>query len=161
LVDAKEKVALVTGANKGIGFAIAQKLARLGMSVLVAARDSSRGEQAAARIRQEGLDALYLKLDVTEAVSVEDAARTVNERFSRLDILINNAAIAADTMLPPSEASLDNIRKVFETNFFGVIAVKGYAPAIAKERSPSNCQSYQWSWVAKYAERSGLAVPRI
>ena len=93
------------------------------MSVLVAARDSSRGEQAAARIRQEGMDAQYLKLDVTEAVSVDDAARTVNERFSQLDILINNAAIAADTILPPSEASLDNIRKVFETNFFGVIAV--------------------------------------
>lgn len=117
------KVALVTGANKGIGFAIAQKLARLGTSVLVGARDSSRGEQAAARIRQEGLDAQYLKLDVTEAVSVEDAARAVNERFGRLDILINNAAIASDTTLPPSEASLDNIRKVFETNFFGVIAV--------------------------------------
>jgi NAD(P)-dependent dehydrogenase (short-subunit alcohol dehydrogenase family) len=103
MLDAKGKIALVTGANKGIGFAIAQKLARLGMSVLVAARDSSRGEQAAARIRHEGLDAQYLKLDVTEAASVEDAARTVNERFSRLDILINNAAIAADVMLPPSE----------------------------------------------------------
>ena len=123
MADARGKVALVTGASKGIGFAIAQKLARLGMSVLVAARDSSRGEQAAARIRQEGMDAQYLKLDVTEAVSVDDAVRTVNEKFSRLDILINNAEIAADTILPPSEASLDNIRKVFETNFFGVIAV--------------------------------------
>jgi NAD(P)-dependent dehydrogenase (short-subunit alcohol dehydrogenase family) len=121
--DAKRKVALVTGANKGIGFAIAQKLARLGMTVLVAARDPSRGEPAAAQIREEGLDAEYLRLDVTEAASVEAAARMVNEKFSRLDILINNAAIASDTMLPPSEASLDNIRKVFETNFFGVIAV--------------------------------------
>jgi NAD(P)-dependent dehydrogenase (short-subunit alcohol dehydrogenase family) len=117
------KVALVTRANKGIGFAIAQKLARLKMTVQVGARDSSRGEQAAARIWQEGLDAQYVKLDVTQGVSVEDAARTVNERFGRLDILINNAAIASDTTLPPSEASLDNIRKVFETNFFGVIAV--------------------------------------
>ena len=64
MADARGEVALVTGANKGIGFAIAQKLARLGMSVQVAARDSSRGEQAAARIRQEGMDAQYLKLDV-------------------------------------------------------------------------------------------------
>jgi NAD(P)-dependent dehydrogenase (short-subunit alcohol dehydrogenase family) len=64
------------------------------MTVLVAARDPSRGEPAAAQIREEGLDAEYLRLDVTEAASVEAAARMVNEKFSRLDILINNAAIA-------------------------------------------------------------------
>jgi NAD(P)-dependent dehydrogenase (short-subunit alcohol dehydrogenase family) len=123
MIDAEGRVALVTGANRGIGFAIAQKLARLRMTVLIAARDPSKGEQAAAIIRKEGLDVQYLRLDVTQAASVEAAARTVSQRFSQLDILVNNAAIASDATLPPSQSSLDNIRKVFETNFFGVIAV--------------------------------------
>jgi NAD(P)-dependent dehydrogenase (short-subunit alcohol dehydrogenase family) len=136
MVDGKGKVALVTGANKGIGYAIAQKLARLGMTVLVAARDPSKGEPAAARIREEGLDAQYLRLDVTKAASVEAAARTVNKRFSQLDVLVNNAAIASDGTLPPSQASLDKIREVFETNFFGVIAVtQAMLPLLRKSRA--------------------------
>ena len=112
------KVALVTGANKGIGHAIASELAARGFTVLVGARDAARGETAAKRIAG---DARPITLDVTRADSIEAAATRVGRELGRLDVLVNNAGIA--TSAKPSEASLEDVRAVFETNVFGVIAV--------------------------------------
>ena len=114
----ENKVALITGANKGIGHAIASELAARGFTVLVGARDASRGEAAARRIAG---DARPIALDVTRADSIAAAAARIRREFGRLDVLINNAAIA--TSAKPSEASLEDVRAVFETNVFGVIAV--------------------------------------
>jgi NAD(P)-dependent dehydrogenase (short-subunit alcohol dehydrogenase family) len=114
----QHKVALVTGANKGIGHAIASELAALGFTVLVGARDAARGEAAARRIVG---DARPIALDVTRADSIAAAASWIRRELGRLDVLVNNAGIARSAK--PSEASLEDVRAVFETNVFGVIAV--------------------------------------
>jgi NAD(P)-dependent dehydrogenase (short-subunit alcohol dehydrogenase family) len=114
----ESKVALVTGANKGIGHAIASELAARGFTVLVGARDAARGEAAAKRIAG---DARALALDVTRAESIAAAAERIRRELGRLDVLVNNAGIAV--FGKPSTTSLNDVRAVFETNVFGVIAV--------------------------------------
>lgn len=127
------KIALVTGANKGIGHEISRQLARLGMCVLVGSRDPKRGDQAAARLRAEGLDTHAITLDVTHAPSIVRAREFVGREYGRLDVLVNNAGVTHDTSLKPSEVPLDTIREVFDTNFFGVIAVTdGLLPMLRK-----------------------------
>jgi NAD(P)-dependent dehydrogenase (short-subunit alcohol dehydrogenase family) len=114
----KNKLALVTGANKGIGHAIARALAAHGLTVLVGARNAARGEAAAQRI--DG-DARVCPLDVTCADSIATAVGRIQREFGRLDVLVNNAGIA--TFGTPTTTRLDDVRAVFETNVFGVIAV--------------------------------------
>jgi NAD(P)-dependent dehydrogenase (short-subunit alcohol dehydrogenase family) len=114
----------VTGANKGIGRAIAGRLATLGMTVLVAARDQGRGAEAAAALRSTGADAYPLTLDVTDPAGVAAAATAVAGRFGRLDVLVNNAGIAGDhARQRPGAVDLAAVRAVFQTNLFAVIAV--------------------------------------
>ena len=114
----ENKVALVTGANKGIGHAIASALAARGFTVLVGARDAARGEAAAQRIAG---DARACPLDVTRADSIAAAVSRIQRELGRLDVLVNNAGIA--TFGTASTTRLDDVRAVFETNVFGVIAV--------------------------------------
>lgn len=118
-------VALITGANKGIGFETARQLAGQGITVLVGARDERRGEGAAAKLRGEGADAHFVKLDVTSEESAREAARWIDERYGRLDILVNNAGTATISRQrrSPSTVDLADMRAVFEVNVFGVIAV--------------------------------------
>ncbi len=120
--SAGTKVSLVTGAGRGIGLEIARQLALLGHTVLVGARDATRGEAAARQLRAGGLDAMFLPLDVTDQPSIDAAARTVRERFGRLDVLVNNAAVALDDA-PPSGLDVAILRRTYETNVFGVFAV--------------------------------------
>jgi len=132
-------VALVTGANKGIGLQIAKDLAENGFTVLVGSRTLENGETAAKSI--EG-DARALRLDVTDQTSITAAAEGIRDEFGRLDVLVNNAGIshapAPDRSLEEivqsghlSVASLDEIHTVFETNVFGVIAVtQGMLPLL-------------------------------
>jgi NAD(P)-dependent dehydrogenase (short-subunit alcohol dehydrogenase family) len=118
------RIALVTGANKGIGRAIASRLAELGMTVLVAARDPSRGAETATGLRSTGGDAYPLTLDVTDPAGIAAAAAEVADRFGRLDVLVNNAGVAGDRAgQRPGAVDLAAVRAVFETNLFGVIAV--------------------------------------
>ena len=117
-------IALVTGANRGIGRAIAESLADLGMTVLLAARDGGLGEQAAAELRSDGGDAHAIVLDVTVPATIRSAAEQITSRFGRLDVLVNNAGISAPLgVQTPGTADLAAVRAVFETNFFGVIMV--------------------------------------
>jgi NAD(P)-dependent dehydrogenase (short-subunit alcohol dehydrogenase family) len=119
------KVALITGANKGIGFETARLLAAQGITVLIGARDEQRGEGAAAKLRAEGADAHVVKLDVTSAESAQEAARWIGEQYGRLDILVNNAGTATISRQrrAPSSVDLADMRAVFDVNVFGVIAV--------------------------------------
>ena len=125
-------VALVTGANQGIGLQIAKDLVAHGFTVLVGSRNLERGEAAA---KEVGPDARALQLDVTDQASIAAAAERVSNELGRLDVLVNNAAISNTRLRPgesveeyakstrPSNVSLDELRAVFETNVFGVIAV--------------------------------------
>ncbi len=127
-----KRVALVTGANQGIGLEIAKELAAKDFTVLVGSRNLARGEAAAKTI--DG-DARALQLDVTDRASIAAAAKRIREELGRLDVLVNNAAISNTTKLPgmsvaeyakltrPSNVSLDEVRAVWETNVFGPLAV--------------------------------------
>ena len=127
-----KRVALVTGANQGIGFQIAKDLVGHGFTVLVGSRNLERGEAAA---REVGADARALQLDVTDQASIAAAAARIREEFGRLDVLVNNAAISNTTMRPDlsvedyskstraSNVSLEEVRTIWETNVFGVLAV--------------------------------------
>jgi len=129
----ERRVALVTGANKGIGFETVRSLARRGCCLLLGARDMSLGESAAARLRDEGLDVRFLQIDVTEAESVASAARIVDEKFGRLDILVNNAGINAAGRATASTSPLEDVRRTYQVNVFGVIAVtNAFLPLLRK-----------------------------
>jgi NAD(P)-dependent dehydrogenase (short-subunit alcohol dehydrogenase family) len=125
-------VALVTGANQGIGLQIAKDLVAHGFTVLVGSRNLERGEAVAKTI--DG-DARALQLDVTDRVSIAAAAERIRKELGRLDVLVNNAAISNTSKLPgqsveeysrlnrPSNVSLDEVHAIWETNVFGVLAV--------------------------------------
>ena len=119
----EKKIALVTGANKGIGYEIAAGLGMLGFSVGVGARDEQRGADAVAKLRAAGADAFGVPLDVTDDESVAAAARLIGERFGRLDVLVNNAGVAGGWPEEPSGLDLETVRRLVETNVIGVIRV--------------------------------------
>ena len=109
------KVALITGANKGIGFEIARQLGRKGMIVLLGARDDGRGQEAAEKLRDDGVDARSIQVDVTSQETIDRAARRIEKEFGRLDVLVNNAGIFIDDA-PPSELDMKMLRRTYETN---------------------------------------------
>jgi NAD(P)-dependent dehydrogenase (short-subunit alcohol dehydrogenase family) len=115
-------IALITGANKGIGFETARQLGARGVTVLAGARDEARGRQAERALRDGGAEARFVPLDVTDAKSAQEAADWIDREYGRLDILVNNAAIAVGGGAP-SQTDLDAMREVYETNVFGVIMV--------------------------------------
>jgi NAD(P)-dependent dehydrogenase (short-subunit alcohol dehydrogenase family) len=140
-----QQVALITGANKGIGRATAEQLAALGMTVLIGARNPRRGQEAAAAVHAAGGDAHAVTLDVTDPTTILEAARRVEERFGHLDVLINNAGITGSGQVSPEDArdqipssvDLDMVRAVFETNVFGVIAVtNAMLPLLRRSPAP-------------------------
>jgi NAD(P)-dependent dehydrogenase (short-subunit alcohol dehydrogenase family) len=131
------RVALVTGANKGIGFAIAKGLGRLGFAVLVGARDPARGEAATDALRGDGIDARLVGLDITADADIAAAAEWIDREFGVLDVLVNNAAVKLEWHpSPPSEASMSLVRETFKTNVFGTMAtIQAMLPLL--RRSPA------------------------
>jgi len=115
------KIALVTGANKGIGKEIARQLGQAGFTVLVGARDVARGELAAKELVAEGLEATAIQLEVTDESSVAAAAQRINSDYGRLDVLVNNAAIIPAGDDAVSRVQSDVLRQAFETNVIGLV----------------------------------------
>ncbi|NMF63907.1 short-chain dehydrogenase [Brasilonema octagenarum UFV-E1] len=128
-----KKIALVTGANKGLGFEISRQLAKQGITVLIGARDETKGKEAAEKLQAEGFDVQSIKLDVTDTSTIETVAKTVEEKFAKLDILVNNAGILGGREQLPSSVSVASVKEIFETNFFGVISVtQAFLPLLHK-----------------------------
>jgi NAD(P)-dependent dehydrogenase (short-subunit alcohol dehydrogenase family) len=113
------RVALVTGANRGLGFEVCRQLGAQGCRVLLGARNPEAGEAAAETLRQEGHDVTSLTLDLSDPASITAAADLIHQSFGRLDILVNNAAILSDLNQQPTEVSDATLRENFEINFFG------------------------------------------
>lgn len=134
----KQKTALITGANRGIGFETARQLGQLGIKVLVGARSEENGKEAAAKLQAEGFDATFVLLDVDDAKTHESAAKYVEENYGKLDILINNAAVSLDELennapIGASRTSAEVFRKTFDTNFFNTIALtQKFVPLVKK-----------------------------
>ena len=117
-------LAMITGANKGIGYATARILGKKGWTVLAGARDEPRGRKATQELVAEGADVRFVQLDVTDEESIAKAASWIDAEFGVLDALINNAGIArGDGTGKPSETTLATMRAVYDTNVFGVVAV--------------------------------------
>lgn len=115
-------VALVSGANKGIGREIAEQLARSGFTVLLGVRNPALGAAAEQSLRAAGLSAQHVALDLTDIDTIRAAAEIIENDYGALDVLVNNAGIAVDDA-PPSQLGLDRLRRTFDTNFFGTVAV--------------------------------------
>lgn len=134
----RDGVALVTGANKGIGFEVARQLARAGMQVVIGSRDPERGQAAAAQLQQDELNVRAEVLDVADHGSITQAASSIAEHEGRLDVLLNNAGIADPGDGSPATADPGAVRRLLETNFIGALGVtQAMLPLLQK--APSAC----------------------
>ncbi|MEV0393325.1 SDR family oxidoreductase [Polymorphospora rubra] len=136
-----KKTALVTGANKGLGYEIAAGLGALGHRLAVGARDQARGEAAVKRLHDAGVDAFAVPLDVTSDRSVAQAAELIERQGGRLDVLVNNAGISGETgpgwVQDPTTLDLEVVRTVVDTNVYGVIRVtNAMLPMLRRSASP-------------------------
>ncbi|HEX8180910.1 MAG TPA: SDR family oxidoreductase [Pyrinomonadaceae bacterium] len=113
------RVALVTGANRGIGLEVARQLALRGCTTMLGARDAQKGAAAANALQQSGLKVISVQLDVTDQQTIDAAKHLIAERFGKLDVLVNNAAILYDSWQRAERANLDTVRAAFETNTLG------------------------------------------
>lgn len=132
------KVALISGANKGIGLETARQLGKQGITILLGARDLAKGEAAAAELKKEGIDARAVKLDVVDAADHEAVAKLIEKEFGALDILVNNAGVTFEGFgsNEPSKTPLDVLRKTLETNFFAVVALtQALLPLVRKSEA--------------------------
>ncbi|CDZ26281.1 SDR family oxidoreductase [Neorhizobium galegae] len=128
----KQKTALVTGANRSIGFEIARRLAAEGYRVWIGSRDVGRGEEAARKLRDQGLDAHVLQLDVTSDESVASAIAELSRQTDHLDALVNNAGIADSFTHQPFEEPIEVVKAVYEVNTFGPIRLTQAALPLLK-----------------------------
>ncbi|MEV4758880.1 SDR family oxidoreductase [Micromonospora sp. NPDC049559] len=131
-----QTVALVTGANKGLGRETVRRLAGQGWLVFLAARDRERGTRAAAELVGEGLDVEFVELDVTSDESVAAAVETVAGRVGGLDVLVNNAGVGGP-LLDPAELGADALRRLYEVNVVGQVRVtRAFLPLLRKSGQP-------------------------
>jgi NAD(P)-dependent dehydrogenase (short-subunit alcohol dehydrogenase family) len=116
----RNRIALVTGGNRGIGFETCMQLAQLGLTVLLGARDLNKGKSAAYQLNEkEGFDVKFYKLDVSDQTSISNVVKEVNKEFGKLDVLVNNAAILYDTWQKAIDADLEVVKDALKTNLFG------------------------------------------
>ncbi|MBV9887940.1 MAG: SDR family oxidoreductase [Acidobacteria bacterium] len=135
-MPSSNKIALITGANKGIGYEVARQLGKQNCTVLIGARNTKLGEDAAAKLKKENIDARFIELDVTNRDSIKAATAKIEKDFGRLDILVNNAGINVRGDGPPSSVDVDAVNRVFQTNFIGALAVaQAMLPLIRKSEA--------------------------
>jgi len=133
--NSKKRVALVTGAAKGIGFEIAKKLAEQEMTVLMGIRNQERGMKAQKQLRRSTLDGHFILLDVTDAMSIQAAVGKIKDEFRRLDILVNNAGIMIDSKTGIAELDKTIFQNTLETNAFGPLLLTQACLPLMKSNS--------------------------
>jgi NAD(P)-dependent dehydrogenase (short-subunit alcohol dehydrogenase family) len=136
---ATKKIALITGANRGIGFETARQLGAQGIKVLIGARSEEKGLEAESKLKNEGLDVEFIKLDVDDTTTHESAAKYIEATYGKLDILVNNAGIflaefnGDGNPIPASKTPADILRKTFDTNFFNTVELtQRFLPLVKK-----------------------------
>ena len=131
----ERRIALVTGANRGIGFEIARQLAGKGLTVIIGARNEQKGVNAQKKLAKEGLDVHFTSLDVTNITSIIAAVGRIDESFTRLDVLVNNAGIMIDAETDVLELSITSLQNTLETNAFGPLLLsQGCIPIMKRHR---------------------------
>ncbi|CAH0145075.1 Rhamnolipids biosynthesis 3-oxoacyl-[acyl-carrier-protein] reductase [Peribacillus sp. Bi96] len=129
-----KQVALVTGGNRGIGYELVKQLSLKGFKVILASRDPEMGDEAAQKIRESNLDVSFVVMDVDNQDSIRQAAVTVNERYGRLDVLINNAGVYLDENKKLLNMDQSILEKTMATNFFGVYhVIHSFIPLMEKQ----------------------------
>ena len=158
----KEKITLVTGANKGIGFGIAKHLGLSGWKVIVGARDELRAERAVSRLRTEGIDVLgWVNIELRDLDGIQQAAKEIGERFPGLALLVNNAGIPGDMSVDGEHTEISVIQETLNVNFIGTFALtKALQPLIEKNEGrianitvPSEVSPY-WHPLAYVASKA-------
>jgi NAD(P)-dependent dehydrogenase (short-subunit alcohol dehydrogenase family) len=129
-----KQVALVTGGNRGIGYELVKQLALKGYKVILASRDPEMGHEAAQKLIDSNLDVSFVEMDVDNQESINQAASTVNKRFGRLDVLVNNAGVYLDKNEKLLAMDLGILEKTMATNFFGVYhVIRYFIPLMEKQ----------------------------
>ena len=153
-----KQIALVTGANKGLGLEICRQLGKLGFTVLLGSRDSARGEEAATTLRGEGLDARAVRVDNNAPETFAPLRDLIESDYGHLDVLVNNAGVATDWEFTAENVPLQVVRDTFETNFFGVVELtQTLLPLIRK--SPAGRIVNQSTILASLATHSAPKSP--
>lgn len=158
----KEKIAFVTGANKGIGFGIAKHLGLSGWQVIIGARDEQRAEKAVSELRSAGVDVLgWVNLELCNLASIDEAAKVINEQYAGLTLLVNNAGIPGDMSANSEHTELSDIKETLDVNFIGTFALtKALIPLLTKNEGrianvtvPSEISPY-WHPLAYVASKA-------
>lgn len=158
----KEKIAFVTGANKGIGFGIAKHLGLSGWQVIIGARNEQRAEKAVSELRSAGVDVLgWVNLELRNLASIDEAAKVINEQYAGLTLLVNNAGIPGDMSVNSEHTELSDIKETLDVNFIGTFALtKALIPLLTKNEGrianvtvPSEVSPY-WHPLAYVASKA-------
>lgn len=158
----KEKIVLVTGANKGIGFGIAKHLGKSGWQVIIGARDEQRAEKAVSELKSAGVDVLgWVSLELRDLTSIKEAAKVINEKFADITLLVNNAGIPGDMSVNSEHTELSDIKETLNVNFIGTFALtKALIPLLTKNKGrivnvtvPSEISPY-WHPLAYVASKA-------
>ena len=129
------KIALVTGANRGIGFEVCRQLSQLGLTVVLTSRDAAKGEVATKQLTDKGLNVVFQRLDVSAKNDIEYAFDRIKQQFGRLDVLVNNAAILYDTFQTAVNADLEVVGKALATNLYGPwLLCQSFIPLMKENR---------------------------
>lgn len=121
---AAEKVAFITGGNKGLGLETARQLGKLGIRVVIGSRDLSNGKSAVEKLKADGVDAEAVKFDITQAADYKEVYKHLEQKYGKLDILVNNAGVSKENFMggnQTSSTSAEVLHETFDTNFFGVV----------------------------------------
>ena len=128
-----KRIALVTGANRGIGFEVSRQLAGKGIHVLLTSRDDAKGKEAAEKLLANGLDVTHYQLDVTDQEDIHRLCASVEQKYARLDILVNNAGVYIDDRHSLLEVDLDVLRRTVDTNAYGpLLLTQTFVPLMVK-----------------------------